>query len=167
MSAAEPQAVVDAWNAMASRTGLPAIRIVTNGREANLKARLKQVGVAGMIEAIAAVERSSFCRGENNRGWRADFDFVLQPKSLVKLLEHGYQYTPRTPAATGAQQMARSLDMDLFTPLDQQFPHEAGNGKSRSGTHFQLDNAIGIIDPRGPRAAIGRDDRPLCDDADR
>jgi hypothetical protein len=39
-----------------------------------------------------ALERSAFCRGENDRGWRADFDFLLQPKSFTKLLEGAYDH---------------------------------------------------------------------------
>lgn len=86
----DQQAIVDAWQAMAGRSGLPPIRLMTKGREAALRQRIADVGAAVLMEAIVAVERSAFCRGENDRGWRADFDFVLQPKSLAKLLEHGY-----------------------------------------------------------------------------
>jgi hypothetical protein len=42
--------------------------------------------------AMDALERSAFCRGENDRGWRADFDFLLQPKSFTKLLEGAYDH---------------------------------------------------------------------------
>lgn len=84
------QAVMDAWNAMATRTGLPAIRLMNPKRLASLKARLAEVGLDHMLEAITKVEQSRFCNGENDRGWTASFDFILQQKSLVGLLEHGY-----------------------------------------------------------------------------
>lgn len=40
-----------------------------------------------VIERIAA---SSFCRGENNRGWRADFAFLVRAETHVKVLEGKY-----------------------------------------------------------------------------
>lgn len=86
----DQQAIVDAWQAMAGRSGLPPIRLMTKAREAALRQRIADVGAVLLMEAIIAVERSAFCRGDNDRGWKADFDFILQQKSLAKLLEHGY-----------------------------------------------------------------------------
>jgi len=40
--------------------------------------------------AMAAIYNSKFLCRENDRGWKADFDFLLQPKSFVKLLEGAY-----------------------------------------------------------------------------
>ena len=40
-----------------------------------------------VIERIA---RSSFCRGENQRGWRADFAFLVRAETHVKALEGKY-----------------------------------------------------------------------------
>lgn len=86
------QTLMNQWNAMADRTGLPPIRLITPTRERSLRARLAQVGLDGMLEAIAKVEESRFCNGENDRGWKASFDFILQQKSLAGLLEHGYAW---------------------------------------------------------------------------
>lgn len=94
-SAADGQRVLDAWNAMATRAGLPKVRLMTKARQMNLRGRIREVGIAGMLEAIARVEASAFCCGDNDRGWKADLDFILQPKSLAKLLEHGYQMRRR------------------------------------------------------------------------
>lgn len=89
------QAVMDHWNAMCDRTHLPHIRLMTAARTASLRLRLRQVGLAGMLEAIGKVEASPHCNGQNDRGWTASFDFVLQQKSLAGLLEHGYAWTKR------------------------------------------------------------------------
>lgn len=91
------QAVMDAWNAMASRTGLAHIRLITAARASSLRKRISQVGLEGMLEAIAKVEQSRFCNGENDRGWTASFDFILQQKSLAGLLEHGYAWKGTKP----------------------------------------------------------------------
>lgn len=87
---ASPQKIMAAWNEMAERTGLPAVKSLTSDRLRRLKARIGDHGESGLLDAIQAVGKSKFCRGENDRGWRADFDFLLQPKSCVRLIEGSY-----------------------------------------------------------------------------
>lgn len=88
---ADPAAdAVAAWNAMAADAGLSPIRKLTPERRGRIMARLSEHGSDAMTEAIAAVGRSRFCRGENDRRWRADFDFLLQPSRFLKLIEGSY-----------------------------------------------------------------------------
>jgi hypothetical protein len=56
----------------------------------HLRSRIRQDGLVAWREALRGVERSRHCRGENDRGWRADIDFVLQPKSFTRLIEGFY-----------------------------------------------------------------------------
>ena len=115
--AAQGQRIVEAWNAMATRAGLARIRLMNLGRSTSLRKRLGDVGVDGMLEAIERVEASAFCRGENDRGWKADFDFILQPKSLTRLLEGGYQHRRNRHAESvnGAAILLSQLDSE--TPM--------------------------------------------------
>ena len=46
-------------------------------------------------QAFAAIERSPFLKGENKTGWRASFDFLLQPSSFTKLIEGQYDQVTR------------------------------------------------------------------------
>lgn len=84
--------VVEAWNERMVPQGFPAVRRLTATRQRQLKARLRENTIDDWQSAMAALERSAFCRGENDRGWRADFDFLLQPKSFTKLLEGAYDH---------------------------------------------------------------------------
>lgn len=84
--------VLDAWHERMVPLGFPRIAKMTNDRERKLNARLKDSTLDEWLRAFAALERSAFCRGENDRGWRADFDFLLQPKSFTKLLEGAYDH---------------------------------------------------------------------------
>ncbi|MBA3670274.1 MAG: YdaU family protein [Sphingomonas sp.] len=84
--------VIDAWQDRMVPQGFPAIRKMTGLRERQLRARLRDSTLDEWLQAMAALERSAFCRGENDRGWKADFDFLLQPKSFVKLLEGSYDH---------------------------------------------------------------------------
>lgn len=88
--ALKPEHVVEAWNEMAGRLGLPVVKTLTSTRRRSLTARLREHPIDHWTEAIGAIERSPFLCGENDRGWRADFDFLLQPKSFAKLIEGSY-----------------------------------------------------------------------------
>lgn len=97
----ERQAVIQAWNAMAEANGLARIRSMAGQRIVHLTARLTDVGLAGMLEAIAKIGASDYCRGA--KGWRAGFDFLLQPSSLIKTLEGQYDNRPE-PLRNGARE---------------------------------------------------------------
>jgi uncharacterized protein YdaU (DUF1376 family) len=86
------QEVIDAWHERMVPLGFPRIAKMTGDRERKLRARLKDSTLEEWLRAFAALERSAFCRGENDRGWRADFDFLLQPKSFTGLLEGKYDH---------------------------------------------------------------------------
>lgn len=88
--ALKPDHVVDHWNAMAKRTGLPSIRSLTPQRRRKLMARIRDHPLDEWIEVFDRIERSKFLRGENQRGWTASFDFLLQPGGFVKILEGNY-----------------------------------------------------------------------------
>ncbi len=87
--ALQPEHVVEAWNDMAGRCGLPKAKLTPPRRRA-LTSRIRQHTISDFTEAIGAVERSPFLLGENDRAWRADFDFLLQPKSFIRLIEGSY-----------------------------------------------------------------------------
>jgi hypothetical protein len=96
---------VEEWNGMAERCGLSKVRILSDARKSALMLRIKEAGnYQAWAEAIRKVENSPFLRGENKDGWRATFDFTLQPSSFAKLLEGAYDRNgtlPRAPAMAG------------------------------------------------------------------
>jgi hypothetical protein len=82
--------VVEAWNSLAGDRGLAKIVKLTENRRKQIKARIREYDAEDWSTAMAAIYHSKFLCGENDRGWKADFDFLLQPKSFVKLLEGAY-----------------------------------------------------------------------------
>lgn len=78
------------FSAQAERVGLPVPRKVTSDRRRKIEARLREHGEAAWGEACRRMANSSFCCGENDRGWRADLDFLCQPKSFNGLIEGKY-----------------------------------------------------------------------------
>ena len=80
------------WNELASRyPSLPAVRALTHRRIKQAALRLGEIGgIEGWQAALDKIEISGHCLGNNDRGWTASFDFLLQPSSLTKLLEGNY-----------------------------------------------------------------------------
>lgn len=84
--------ILEAWHSRMVPLGFPAVAKMTAQRDRQLAARLKDSTLEEWQRVMDALERSAFCRGENDRGWIADFDFLLQPKSFTKLLEGAYDH---------------------------------------------------------------------------
>ena len=53
------------------------------------------------VEIIKRIAASNFCRGDNDRGWRASFGFLVQPETHIKATEGAYDNRkPTTPLST-------------------------------------------------------------------
>jgi hypothetical protein len=103
--------------------------VLSPSRKTQLHARLKELDVATFLEAIDNLRKSRFCQGDNKRGWRADFDFVLRPKSCYRLLEGFYEET-RVPD---------SFERALIDAVD-----EESRGDVREETEGQLPECLRI-----------------------
>ncbi len=51
---------------------------LTKGRRSKIKARLKTFSVADIKQAIDNLHKSKWHRGDNDRGWKADIDFIIR-----------------------------------------------------------------------------------------
>lgn len=80
---------VEKFNAVARKHGLAVVEKLTARREKSLHARIG-ADLSVWDTALERLMASPFLLGGNDRGWRADFDFLLQEKSFTKLLEGGY-----------------------------------------------------------------------------
>lgn len=78
------------WNATALRCGLPQAAKLTPDRQRRIRARLKEYGLDGWDRALANIEKSAFLTGKNDKGFRADLDFLLQAKSFGKTHDGAY-----------------------------------------------------------------------------
>jgi uncharacterized protein YdaU (DUF1376 family) len=102
----EVEAAVEAYQALACRCGIALVQRMTAARQAKLRARLKDCGgLDGWKAALEKLESSRFCLGVNDKGWKADFDFLLQESSFVKLMEG--KYDDRKPTNKGGRTSAK------------------------------------------------------------
>jgi hypothetical protein len=101
--------VVRAWDDICGKL-FPKISKVTEQRKAVVKARLEEYGAEKIKEVFCAVTMSPFLRGENDRGWKADFDFVMSKSKFTKILEGSYQGTIGSKKDPSTVRMERSLE---------------------------------------------------------
>ena len=80
--------IVEAWNTL----GLNEVREVTgeSKRGGMLRARVKEHGVDGVLEAIENVRKSDFLKGQNTKGFVITFDWFVKPNNFIKVLEGNY-----------------------------------------------------------------------------
>lgn len=86
----ETDEFLTAYYSMAEQSGLSMPRAIPASRRARIAAKIKAHGLPVCLEAIQRVGQSNFCTGINDRGWKADLDFVLQDKSFLGLIEGKY-----------------------------------------------------------------------------
>lgn len=86
------QAIVRAWNSLADEADLAKVQRLTGPRLSKLYKRLAEIGgLEGWYQACDEIRQSRFLRGDNNRGWKINFDFMLSQTSLTKLMEGNYR----------------------------------------------------------------------------
>lgn len=82
---------VKAWNALAASRGLPKVQSLTATRKVALMLRLADLGgPQGFGDLLRKVQASRFLIGDNDKGWTADFDWILKPANMTKIMEGKY-----------------------------------------------------------------------------
>lgn len=87
-----PSLLISAWEA----AGLGKVLAQSDGRKKAINARLADAFWRDNYPAaLERMAKSRFCRGENDRGWKADLDFFLKPDTLTRVLEGRYDDKPK------------------------------------------------------------------------
>lgn len=105
----EIQSVVDAWN----QIGLPKIIKMTDERRKRIVALLNCYGLSQVLLGIQKVSRSGFCKGNGNNGWKANFDWFINSKYFIRVLEGNYDDTDRS-GADSASERKPSYDINKY-----------------------------------------------------
>lgn len=69
---------------------LPKCTKITDKRRKAIKNILKKYTEGEILEVFRNLESSNFCTGRNDRGWKADIDFLLREDKFVSILEGKY-----------------------------------------------------------------------------
>lgn len=108
------QTFVDLWNNVTALP-IPRCREVSSKRRRQIQCRLTERPLTEWEDVMAQIQASSFCRGENDRGWIATVDWVVgSPDVAVKVLEGKY---------ANRQTGRRSADVPVPTRWQDNCPH--------------------------------------------
>ena len=69
---------------------LPKVRIVTDKRKKAIKTLLSKISLEEIKEAFEIIERTPFLKGDNDRGWKPNIEFLVKHDNIVKILEGFY-----------------------------------------------------------------------------
>ena len=137
----EIDAAFDAYAETASRQGWPQVQKRTKARTASLRARLKDAGgLEGWKAALDRAAASNHCNGQNERGWTANFDFLVRESSFTKLMEGNYDNRdrPYPPTPNGRGGDAHNSLMAGFAQAANRDPE---GGETACATGFGPDAA--------------------------
>jgi uncharacterized protein YdaU (DUF1376 family) len=81
------------------RNLMPKIIELTNTRKQAINARVKDYGFEMVCNVIKMAGEREFMSGNNDRGWVANFDWIMKPTNFIKILEGNYQNksSPKPP----------------------------------------------------------------------
>jgi len=85
------QQILEKYNELCGLKGLRPIRSIDGKRKTQVTARFKDYGLDGFADLFTKVAESDFLCGGGERGWKADFDWLIAPTNMQKVLEGKYE----------------------------------------------------------------------------
>ena len=70
---------------------LSSVLKVTDKRKKAIASFLKQLTFEDFESACIKANNNPFLTGQNDRGWKADFDFIIKPDNVAKIIEGRYE----------------------------------------------------------------------------
>jgi len=86
--AAPSPKLIEIWNDNCGP--LAKVKSANSKRLRLIATRWRELDELQWVEVVQRLSRSNFCTGQNDRGWRADFDFLLKADTATKTLEGRY-----------------------------------------------------------------------------
>ncbi len=80
----DPQEIIDLYNS------LPSLNRITGSLKTKIKAVLKTYSLGELKQAFIKAEQSKFLQGNNDRKWKASFDWIIKPDNIAKILNGNY-----------------------------------------------------------------------------
>jgi len=84
------------WNSKCKNTLVPEIKVFSKVRQNKIKTLVNEYGKDEIIKAINKLFESDFCLGKKTN-WIANFDFLCQQSSFIKLIEGSYSNNNKQP----------------------------------------------------------------------
>lgn len=109
----ETEGIVARYNTLCK--SYPKVRTVSRSRREAIEARLKEgYGPGDFGTLFEKAENSGFLKGNNSRGWRATFDWLINENNMAKTMDGNYD-----DVKTGSYS---SIDMELIEKRMERVP---------------------------------------------
>ncbi|MFQ6105414.1 MAG: hypothetical protein ACE5OP_14160 [Candidatus Glassbacteria bacterium] len=109
-----PQDLVSLWNEKA--IGLQKVRDLTPSRTRHIRQRLKERSIEEWGAIIERITQTSFLMGENERGWKAKFNWLIEkPDPGVKILEGFYDNHRNMSDPSDDEKLKRCRKCEKYT----------------------------------------------------
>lgn len=82
------QQIADMYNEIC--ISFPRLTKLSDSRKKAIKARLKQYSIDDFKRLFTMAEESRFLKGQNNRNWQANFDWLIKDANMAKVLDGNY-----------------------------------------------------------------------------
>lgn len=105
----EFEKIVEVFNSVCVK--LPSVQKITPQRQSAIKARVDDYDLETIGKVFQIASKNNFLNGKNDRGWRADFDWIMNPNNFIKILEGKYQDTEKHRNAPGSLPDDYKLDL--------------------------------------------------------
>ena len=107
--------IVDLFNSIC--VSFPSVRSLSDARRKAIKARLNTYSLEQFKAMFEIAEASAFLKGQGNREWRANFDWLIKDSNFAKVLDGNY-----SDKKSGATYGANGIRIDQSkTDLDDLF----------------------------------------------
>lgn len=93
---------MDAANAL-----IPKLRTIAGVRRKHILARCREFGKEALVEMVKKAARSDFLNGKNQKGWIADFSWLILPNNFPKVIEGNYDNKQNKIQDDGISQQER------------------------------------------------------------
>jgi len=102
--------VIDYFNGVC--TSLPKVIKVTDKRKRLIVSREKEYSKDDLKKVIDLTAESAFLNGDNDRGWTANFDWIMEKRNFIKILEQTYKNKTngKTKRNITREQFEQSID---------------------------------------------------------
>lgn len=79
---------------------IPRIKSLGKTRRTHVEARCREHGKDALAQMVRKAARSNFLNGQNKRGWKATFDWLILPTNFPKVIEGTYDNDLEQPHNT-------------------------------------------------------------------
>lgn len=107
-----PKQIIDLFNSIC--VSFPSVRSLSEARKKAIKARLNTYTLEQFKAMFEMAEASPFLKGQGDRNWRANFDWLIKDSNFAKVLDGNYsdKKTGTTYGANGIQIDQSKTDLD-------------------------------------------------------